>query len=421
MIRTLCLALGLGGCLLHAHALTLPAALRLVLQAHPEVRMQEMNVRVAEQDTAIARQQFLPTPSVSLEQAQTGHGDVQYQGADRVTYLRLQQPLWTGGRLTAGLDKAQSQMKMRQAMLEETRLQLAVNTVQAWGDWCAALARTAAVDRNLQQHRTLLERVARRVEEGAASQAEWVMTDGRVAQVQAQLRTQQSQARAALNRLVQLLGEPVSETDPTFDSLSLALPGDMGLISQQALGSSPTLARLRAQLEIVEQEVKERQADTVPELYLRAEHQRGNFSVANSPNTNRVFIGLTSRFGAGLSSLKQVDAALRRKEAAGFEIDSSQRRLEEQVQTLWIQLQEIEARLPSLARNLSANQATLQAWDRQFLAGRKSWLDVMNAARELMQAEIDMADARVNQQSLQWRLALWAHGPDALLSQAQPK
>lgn len=421
MIRTLCLAVGLGGCWLHAHALTLPAALSLVLQAHPEVRMQEMNVRVAEQDTAIARQQFLPTPSVSLEQAQAGSGDVQYQGADRVTYLRLQQPLWTGGRLTAGLDKAQSQVKMRQAMLDEARLQLAVQTVQAWGDWCAALARVAAVDRNLQQHRELLARVARRVEEGAASQAEWVMTDGRVAQVQAQLRTQQSQVHAALNRLIQLLGQPVTETQPSFEPLALPLPSDMAQLSQQSLDNSPTLARLRAQLEIVEQEVKERQADTVPEVYLRAEHQRGNFSMANTPNTNRLFVGLTSRFGAGLSSFKQVDAALRRKEAAGFEIDSNQRKLEEQVQTLWIQLQDIEARLPSLARNLSANQATMEAWDRQFLAGRKSWLDVMNAARELMQAEMDMADARVNQQSLQWRLALWAHGPEPLLSQVQPR
>ena len=90
----------------------------------------------------------------------------------------------------------------------------------------------------------------------------------------------------------------------------------------------------------------------------------------------------------------------------------------EQLQTLWIQLQDVEVRLPSMEQLVNANLSTQEAWDRQFLAGRKSWLDVMNAARELMQSEMELADARVNRQSLQWRLALLTQGVDRVWSSA---
>ncbi len=55
--------------------------------------------------------------------------------------------------------------------------------------------------------------------------------------------------------------------------------------------------------------VGERQADFSLEIYLRAERQSGNLNFANGAPENRLFVGVSSRFGAGLSGLSNVAAA----------------------------------------------------------------------------------------------------------------
>jgi adhesin transport system outer membrane protein len=400
------------------HAEPLTSVIREVTNSHPDVRVQQSGLQVARQQLAIAHQQYLPTPSVSIEQAQASSSDTQYTGDSRVAVLRLQQPLWTGGRLTAGVGKAEAGVAVRESALEETRQQLAQATVQSWGEWCSAQARLGAVERNLSLHRALQSRVQRRVQEGGSTPSELVMTEGRVAQATAQLQTHKGQAQMARAKLQQLLGKPLQ----TPDCIWQALPGtnntDLDKLLTQTVDTSPVLARLRAQLDQSRHEVDERKADMWPEVFVRAEHQRGNFAVASYPNTNRLFVGMTSRFGAGLSTAQQIESAVQRKQGATQELEGGERKVTEQLQTLWIQLQDVEVRLPSMEQLVNANLSTQEAWDRQFLAGRKSWLDVMNAARELMQSEMELADARVNRQSLQWRLALLTQGVDKVLSSA---
>lgn len=399
-----------------AGAEPLTGAIREVVNTHPDVRVQQSGLELARQQLAIARQQYLPTPSVSIEQAQTSAADSQYRGDSRVAVLRLQQPLWTGGRLSAGVGKAESGVAVRESALQETRQQLAQATVQSWGDWCAAQARLAAVERNLALHRELQSRVQRRVLEGASAPAELTMTEGRVAQVMAQLQVQKGQAQLARTRLQQLLGKPAQTPDCRWPSLAAASSTEMDALLAQALDASPVLARLRAQVEQSQHEIDERRADLWPEVFVRAEHQRGHFAIPSYPNTNRVFVGMSSRFGAGLSTPQQIESAVQRKQGAEQELEGGQRKVGEQLQTLWIQLQDINLRLPAMEQLFTANTITQEAWDRQFLAGRKSWLDVMNAARELMQSEMELADARVNRQSLQWRLDLLVQGVDKVLS-----
>ncbi len=51
------------------------------------------------------------------------------------------------------------------------------------------------------------------------------------------------------------------------------------------------------------------------------------------------------------------------------------------------------------ARKISLQAAgeVSTSYDRQFLAGRKSWLDVMNAARELAQTATQLAEVQATQ------------------------
>ena len=66
------------------------------------------------------------------------------------------------------------------------------------------------------------------------------------------------------------------------------------------------------------------------------------------------------------------------------------------------------AMAPSAA--LAAATQVSESYDRQFLAGRKTWLDVLNAARELIQTQVLIADSQSSQLVASWRLAMTTQG-----------
>lgn len=392
-----------------ASAQTLKKLIDMAVQTHPMVKSQQGQKLVAEVEIEGARRQFFPTPSVSIEHANSSRNSLGGSGDASVQVYRLQQPLWSGGRLTAGLEKARAGSQLADASILDAIDQIAYKTVHAWGDWQAASLKLAAYQKSQQTHRQSLEQVTRRVKEGASAQADLTFTSGRLDQVNSQVTAMQAAQETAQVKLEQLVGGPVKP-------FALADPGDsrladsLDLLISQALGRNPQIKRLDAQTIVLEQELAERKADLQPEVFVRAEHQRGDFAVSNTAPTTRIVIGLATRFGAGLSSLSAVEASRKRLEILATDRETIQRGVREQVASDWAQLKSLRDRLPALARSLEAATTTAVSWDRQFLAGRKSWLEVMNAAKELSQAEADLADAAAALQVNQWRLIIASRG-----------
>lgn len=163
-------------------------------------------------------------------------------------------------------------------------------------------------------------------------------------------------------------------------------------------------------------ELQLRKAQLMPEVYVRAEHQQGSYSATGASSGNRLFLGLSFSPGAGLSATAGIDAVLARQQAMQAEMEVSRRSLNEQVSVEQIQLLSLEARERSLRAGLGWTQAMVDSWARQFRNGRKTWVEVMNAARELAQAQAALADAEVGQRVAQWRLAVLAEGLPAVLA-----
>ena len=58
--------------------------------------------------------------------------------------------------------------------------------------------------------------------------------------------------------------------------------------------------------------------------------------------------------------------------------------------------------------NAQAAANVLSSYERLFIAGKRSWLDVMNAARDLSDADIAVADNEAEQLGLRYRIDLYA-------------
>lgn len=394
---------------------TLASLVRDALDSHPTTQSQRALVASAAAGVESARWQFYPTPSVSLENATTSGADPSYQGDNRVATFRLQQPLYSGGRLTAGADKAQASLDQSQAALEESRLQLSLRVVQAYGEWLSAHLKVQASQKNEDSHNRLLRQVQRRIDEGVSAESDRVLALGRLDAVRAEVTAAQVQGDMALARLGQLLGRPIAG-DALTRTVATPRPvsAQTAALLEQALGQSAAVQKAQSLVRVQEATVVERRADLLPEIYLRAERQYGNFNFTNGAPVNRLFVGVSSRLGAGLSGLSNVAAARSQLEAALAEVQVQTRNLNEQVLADHAQFTATERRLASVQASLRSAQSVSESFDRQFLAGRKTWLDVMNAARELAQTEAQIADLLSTQVVVSWRLSFYTQGIEAV-------
>lgn len=394
-----------------ANTLELGSVIDKVISSHPSVQSQKSLIAGAQSDSATARQQFYPTPSFVVEQVNAEQADSTYRGNALLQTYRLQQPIWTGGRLTAGLEKATAQENLSRESLNDTLQQLALRSIQVWGELYASELKSIAVERSLTTHLRLLDQIRRRVREGASAPVDLVLTQGRLDQVQSQKLVIHAQMRTARSKLSQLTGAIIQEHDTPNEQLIFA-PIDLFQLNSGALETAPLLKKLQFQQQIQEAEIKERRSELKPEVFIRAEHQRGSYDSAsmNSGGVNRIYLGITSRFGAGFSNVTHLDALQKRLEASHSEFESSKRNVLEQIGAEWELLESLIVRLPRLQMSLRANRATAEAWDRQYLAGRKSWMEVMNTTRELMQAELELADAKASLAQVKWRLSVLSQG-----------
>ncbi len=411
-------SLSFGLLALPTHAGTMIDLLNLSFAGNPLLQSQAQLVQATQADIKGANWQFFPTPSVSVEQVNASQQDSSYNSRDgRVVTFRLQQPLWTGGRLSAGVTRAEAAAAAAQAQMEETRQQLALRTVQVWGEWKAGQQKSLALQDSVQTHQRLSALIRRRVEGGVSAVADDVLAQGRLEQTQGDAAAAQAQLASALARLEQLTGKRIaSEQMDAYVVRPVEPIGELPALIERAWRNSPTALKLQAQIKQQEMDVQIRKAQLLPEVYARAEHQQGSFSASGPNSANRFFIGLSASPGAGLSAQSGVDAALARLQALQAEEESARRNLIEQISLEFVSVRTQAQRRSSLLAGLASTQAMVASWDRQFLAGRKTWVEVMNAARELAQAQTALAEVEAAYVVSSWRLTVLSEGVPAILS-----
>ncbi|HEY1395376.1 MAG TPA: TolC family protein [Roseateles sp.] len=97
------------------------------LSADPSIERARASMAAAEDGITAAKWQFGPSPSFSRELA---------SGTNRyVNVLRIQQPLYTGGLLTAGLNSARTTLRSSRFELQAAQRQLKLRIMQTWADW----------------------------------------------------------------------------------------------------------------------------------------------------------------------------------------------------------------------------------------------------------------------------------------------
>lgn len=413
LIPSMLVCLCLFGQAVSAYASDVAELKNLVATAidqHPSLRARQFDVGAAASETESARWQYGPTPSFSVSRPDKAL----VAGTDRrVEQIGLKQPLWTGGRLEAQLALAQARQQVAQASWRELRRDIALEVVQAWGEAYTAQARMQAWEKSLAVHQRLLDQIFRRTEQGLSAQSDLELAVGRKQALVADQLSARASLDAALERLQTLTGQKVALLFVLPKPIFNQAPA-VEAATEQALSLDPTLERLQHEGQELQAQLANASSTLLPELSLSVTQRRGDVTGTN----NQVSVAFESKWGGGVPNTAAIRGASLRMNAKQEDITYRKRKVTEQIRADLRLLESTRIRIQAYQQALRAAEAVAQSWDRQYFAGKKSWQEVMNAARENAQADVQLIDATSSAIVTEWRLALSSRGVESVVQTA---
>jgi adhesin transport system outer membrane protein len=369
----------------------LHAAIDQAVQTHPSVAAAKANASAAGADMRAAKWQRFPSFSVEGLLFNQSRNSLQAQAV-------VDQPLWTGGRISGAIERAGARQRAALAAYNEAILAISQSTAQSFYEVHRWRERGTLLAISLEQHQRMVASMERRVAQEVSPLSDLELARTRTLQIGQQIYLAEAQERSALNRFHELIGD-ISVTVGMLPPSPASWPKlEDAKVTTQALSFSPSLQRLRSEARGAGADARIARASILPQL-------SGQYSYSANFG-HRMGVALKVQSDGGFSRFAAADAAKQRVQASELQISAGERQLRDELHALLREYEAGTSRLDGSQAAASAAQRVMESYMRQFTSGRRTWLDVMNAVREATSAEIDAVDARIAAQSSLVRISL---------------
>lgn len=364
---------------------------------HPALKSSKASVQGAQAQVDSALWGYFPTPSVDFSQSRT----------NRSITFRLDQPLWTGGRISGNYDLAVSRKNESLFGFSENEYALIDNVLSTLQSYLQAQGSVFVLTQGRKELVAFKELLARRVDAGVSSLGDQELVLSRLAQMEADLSSAKIKKTTALSQMKVLVGAPI-ECVIALDETkipSVALPFEE--MVEALLRTHPTVKKYQAQIESARAEKEIAKSVLWPTLTARAEHQNGSVYTDTASNVNNVgYLVLQMQPGAGFSSYSNIQSAEAKVMQAQFQFDAKKHDLVTNVLRIYNENYSANSRLKAVQESIDAAQNVLDSNMRLFVAGKKQWLDVVNSSRELTQVKGALSDLEVSRFITAYQLVL---------------
>lgn len=389
-----------------AQWLTLAQVLEAAAATYPVLVASRTDVRAAAQDVQAAERLRWPSLSATVESDSGNPRSYPTQA------VQVEVTVWDAGRNTARINDAQvaADISLLKVYLQQQDVFLQI--AAAWQSMISARERLAVAEQTLLRLKSYQAQMRRRVQAEASPIIDLELVDSRLLQTEVERSTAQSSLQVALRRLEQLSGLEglAGRLDAPIDTSGMQEANAFERFVAQAdweqlARTHPQVAKARLEVTQAKHRVASKKAEAFPQVFARL-YKPLNSLPTNSDTSPTAFIGLRYTPGAGFASMVEAQAMGTRLLSAEQSVDASYR---ETLQTLQNDREEFanaRIRLVSLEQSVKGSGKVLDSYQRQFQVGRKSWLDLLNAVRELAQNQYASADAKATLAAVMVRLQI---------------
>lgn len=370
-------------------------AVRDTLRKHPEVQAAAASVRVTAQGYEQASAGQLPTVDLRLgagpeesENATTRFlGTGNRQLTRKEASLLLRQNLFDASQVRSQMDSQSALVDSSRARLGDAAESVSVRVVEAYlnsfrDDKLLALARD-----NVQVHEATLEKVRLRFSSGVGQRADLEQAEARLALARSNLVDAQGSERDSAVRFQRLVGRPpISLAAPELSAR--AIPGSLEEATRLARDSAYGIKAAQGDLNAARATVRAVRADLAPRLdaELSVNRNRDLSGVPGPSNDTAAMLVMRYNLFRGGADYARVREAAERETVALETLKNAQQSTDEEVARAWYAMVAGSDRLAYLEGHARATAQVLSAYQSQFELGRRTLLDVLNAANELYQA-----------------------------------
>ena len=363
---------------------------------HPSIQMSQEAFKISEEELNSAKWQYFPTPSVDFSNSSKNNEVV----------AKLEQRLWTGGKLDSQYDIALSSKAEAGYTLEESKYRLVeriLNLLQAYSQGKSAeISLKEGYDR-LSEFTVMIDK---RIEAGISSQSDEVLLNSRLIQIKSDLINAKSKKTLALKQLSLLVGENIESVNFNLDKFNFDNTQSSVLIDDM-VKFHPTLKKMDEQLKGSIHQVSKEESALYPTLSLIAEHKQGDvYTENNNASDNAVYLSLKATTGAGLSLFSNVEKAKLNTKRLKSEKDSKQQELTDSFIIDYNNMMLAKEKLANQKLNQQFSGEVFEANKKLFIAGKKQWLDLVNSSKELMDISVSYRDTKELYNILKYKIAL---------------
>jgi adhesin transport system outer membrane protein len=360
--------------------ITLEKVLRIAAETHPSIAQRLSEQGASDYSVAGARWQRWPGVSMSSSRGPLG---------STLTELQLEQPLWTGGRITANINAAEARADAARQSVLEARKIIIERAINAYTEAMRLQSRIAIADAAIEDFEALTGMIDRRVENGISPKADAVNVRARLQQANSERLQLQLQRRNTRTELELLIGQRFSDLAVPQALLAAAISLEDAV--HIALENAPELARLNAEERVAEETIAATRSSLSPSLSLRYQRIFGGGTLYA---TDQLFLGVTYQPGSGLSSLSAISEAEARRTGTAYTREAVRLELMNRVRNLWQQAESSRRELKVLGDLVASTQEVYASCLRQFPVGRRTWLELLLARRDATQAQYALSDTQ---------------------------
>lgn len=377
-----------------ASAQSLDDALSSAYQSNPVLQSARAALRATDEQVPEALSGWRPT--INAELAGGGGVDNDHENPRLLgaAELRITQPVYTGGRVGAAVAQAENLVQAQRAQLVAAEQQVLLQSVIAYMDVVRAESVLTLNESNEKVLRDQRDSARRRRAAGAASDTDVSQAESRLALAEAQ----RTQAEAALNSAraayLQQIGElPATLTPPP---LPAGLPA----------GRDDAVAAAAGHPFVVAAKFAEKAARDGVDVVLG--EMRPQVSVEGDLLTHNETARILARVTIPIYQAGGVDARARSsKEIYGerrFDTETQQRQTAAEAAAAWYAYEAAGAQIGSFQTQIETAKRALAGTRRDYDAGTRTLLDVLDAQQELLGAQTNLVGARHDQVAAAYRV-----------------
>ncbi len=387
----------------------LSTALKAAVHLNPSVKSKVAELKSLGYKLDEAEAGRLPSFSISAQSM--------YNNDDNYGVARGQVPIYSFGKISGSIKVAEQGIDVGKLSLLQVQRQVIEDTAAAYNSYWGIKQRVIIAQANVEEHNRFYQMINRRQEGGVASAADVRLALSRLLQAQAQLEQLKGAAAKARNELESLTQIEISADKPVDQAL-VAFPAEQDPTKTAQDNDARVKVRI-AELELTKKEADLRKAERMPTLYARYDkYINPKYDYAAD---NKVGLFLEGSLdGLGIIGQKRAAAAEAQIAVAEENLEDTRNEIKRRVANLVTERGIQNNIISSYEHSTEEMEETLKSIIRQFDAGRKSWIDVLNFQRELTDMRHQLVQAKTNWMEVSLRIAAINGRLDAVAEVKEP-